>query len=59
MKTRFERRTRVAVVFEPEFVALLKTLFEELIVFNHTLGLQITEILARARHGAARRCGPS
>jgi len=34
-----------AVTFEPEFVALLKTLFEELIVFNRTLGLQITEIL--------------
>lgn len=30
--------------FEPEFVARLKTLFEELIVFNRTLGLQITEI---------------
>jgi uncharacterized protein (TIGR00369 family) len=34
-----------AVTFEPEFVALLKKLFEELIVFNRTLGLQITEIL--------------
>jgi uncharacterized protein (TIGR00369 family) len=32
------------VVFEPEFVARLKALFEELIVFNHTLGLQITSI---------------
>ncbi len=32
------------VKFEPEFVAQLKTLFEELIVFNRTLGLQITEI---------------
>jgi len=41
-----------AVTFEPEFVAGLKTLFEELIVFNRTLGLQITEISpgrARAR----------
>ena len=32
------------VDFEPEFVATLKHLFEELIVFNQTLGLQITEI---------------
>ena len=32
------------VTFEPEFVTLLKTLFEDLIVFNRTLGLQITEI---------------
>ena len=30
--------------FEPEFVAALKTLFEELIVFNRTLGLQITDV---------------
>jgi uncharacterized protein (TIGR00369 family) len=33
-----------AVEFEPAFVTLLKTLFEELIVFNRTLGLQITDI---------------
>jgi len=33
-----------AVDFEPEFVTLLKKLFEELIVFNRTLGLQITDI---------------
>jgi uncharacterized protein (TIGR00369 family) len=33
-----------AVTFEPDFVARLKTLFEELIVFNRTLGLQITAI---------------
>jgi uncharacterized protein (TIGR00369 family) len=32
------------VTFEPEFLARLKTLFEELIVFNRTLGLQITGI---------------
>jgi uncharacterized protein (TIGR00369 family) len=30
--------------FEPEFVARLKTLFEESIVFNRLLGLEITEI---------------
>jgi uncharacterized protein (TIGR00369 family) len=34
-----------AVAFEPEFVARLKNLFEDLIVFNRTLGLQITEIV--------------
>ncbi len=33
-----------AVAFEPEFVARLKNLFEDLIVFNRTLGLEITEI---------------
>ncbi len=32
------------VVFEPEFIALLKSLFEEKIVFNKVLGLQITGI---------------
>ncbi|MEO8124935.1 MAG: thioesterase family protein [Burkholderiales bacterium] len=32
------------VTFEPEFVARLTNLFEELIVFNRTLGLRITEI---------------
>ena len=37
--------TAPAVVFEPEFVALLKRLFEELIVFNRILGLQVTEVL--------------
>jgi len=40
------------VTFEPEFVARLKFLFEELIVFNRTLGLHITDISpthARAR----------
>jgi uncharacterized protein (TIGR00369 family) len=30
-----------AVVFEPEFVAGLKKIFEEMIVFNQTLGLKI------------------
>jgi uncharacterized protein (TIGR00369 family) len=32
-------------VFEPEFVAGLKHLFEEKIAFNRVLGLQITELL--------------
>jgi uncharacterized protein (TIGR00369 family) len=44
------------VTFEPEFVAALKTLFEDLIVFNRTLGLQITEISpGRARAQLAMR----
>ncbi|HSV53347.1 MAG TPA: thioesterase family protein [Burkholderiaceae bacterium] len=30
--------------FEPEFVAGLKTMFEEQVVFNHVLGLKITSI---------------
>ena len=34
----------VGAAFEPEFVARLKHLFEELIVFNRTLGLQICSI---------------
>lgn len=33
-----------AAALEPEFIAALKTLFEEHIVFNRTLGLQITEV---------------
>ncbi len=33
-----------AAAFEPEFVARLKTLFEELIVFNRTLGLRVTDV---------------
>lgn len=32
------------VVFEPEFVASLKQLFEERIVFNQVLGLKITDV---------------
>jgi uncharacterized protein (TIGR00369 family) len=32
------------IEFEPEFIALLKDLFEEKIVFNKVLGLQITGI---------------
>ena len=32
------------VTFEPEFVARLTTLFEELIVFNRTLGLHLADI---------------
>jgi hypothetical protein len=33
-----------ASAFEPEFVSGLKSIFEERIAFNKTLGLQITEI---------------
>ncbi len=36
--------TADAVEFEPEFVASLKNLFEEKIVFNKLLGLKITSI---------------
>ncbi len=32
------------VVFEPEFIAGLKELFEQRIAFNQVLGLQITEV---------------
>jgi len=38
--------------FEPEFVRALKTLFEDWIVFNKTLGLEITEVTPQ---GAAAR----
>jgi uncharacterized protein (TIGR00369 family) len=34
----------VPAEFEPEFIAGLKTIFEEKIVFNRVLGLQITEL---------------
>ena len=44
--------------FEPEFVAGLKKMFEEQIVFNRVLGLKITAC-GRARAGRASRCGPS
>lgn len=40
------------VTFEPEFVARLTKLFEELIVFNRTLGLHLTDIAPK--HAAAR-----
>ncbi|MBA4061840.1 MAG: thioesterase, partial [Verminephrobacter sp.] len=33
-----------AVVFEPEFLAGLTTIFEEKIVFNQLLGLKVTSI---------------
>ena len=33
-----------AIVFEPEFLAGLTTIFEEKIVFNHLLGLKVTSI---------------
>ena len=35
----------VPVVFEPEFIAGLRDIFEHKIVFNQTLGLQITALL--------------
>ena len=34
-----------AAVFEEEFIAELKAIFEEKIVFNHLLGLKITSLL--------------
>ena len=33
-----------AIVFEPEFLAGLTTIFEEKIVFNQLLGLKVTSI---------------
>ncbi len=33
------------VIFEPEFVAGIKNVFEEMIVFNQMLGLKITSVL--------------
>ena len=35
------------IEFEPEFIAGLKDLFEEKIVFNKLLGLKITSVTAR------------
>lgn len=37
--------------FEPEFIAALKNLFEEKIVFNQVLGLQVTELRADGATG--------
>jgi len=34
-----------AVVFEPEFIAGVKKVFEEMIVFNQMLGLKVTSVL--------------
>ena len=36
--------TAAPVAFEPEFIALLKDLFEEKIVFNRVLGLKLQDI---------------
>jgi uncharacterized protein (TIGR00369 family) len=38
------------IVFEPEFVAGVKQIFEENIVFNRVLGLKITSILPHEVH---------
>ncbi len=38
------KHTPPFVAFEPEFVAGIKSIFEEKIVFNHLLGLKITEL---------------
>ena len=40
----FPSSAAVVKEFEPEFIAGLKTLFEEKISFNHVLGLRITSI---------------
>lgn len=37
--------------FEPDFIAALKTLFEEKIVFNQVLGLKVTELRADGATG--------
>jgi uncharacterized protein (TIGR00369 family) len=39
------------IEFEPEFVAGVKQIFEENIVFNRVLGLKITSILPHEVHG--------
>jgi uncharacterized protein (TIGR00369 family) len=39
------------LVFEPEFVAALKDLFEDKIVFNRVLGLKITGLTANGASG--------
>jgi uncharacterized protein (TIGR00369 family) len=39
------------MTFEPEFIAGLKEIFEERIVFNRVLGLKITELQAEAAEG--------
>ncbi|MDP2418298.1 MAG: thioesterase family protein, partial [Hydrogenophaga sp.] len=38
-------QTPIPTEFEPEFVAGLKAIFEEKIVFNQVLGLKITSVL--------------
>jgi uncharacterized protein (TIGR00369 family) len=42
---------RDAQPFEPEFIAGLKEIFEERVVFNRVLGLKITEVRAEGAHG--------
>jgi len=37
-------KTSEPIVFEPEFIAGLKTIWEEKIVFNQVLGLKITQV---------------
>ena len=39
------------VDFEPEFVAALKAMFEEKILFNQVLGLKITSLAADRASG--------
>jgi uncharacterized protein (TIGR00369 family) len=41
----------VAVEFEPEFIAGLKDIFENRVVFNRVLGLQITRLHAEGAEG--------
>ena len=41
-----------AVEFEPEYVAGLKKIFEEMIIFNQVLGLKITSIAADRATGS-------
>jgi len=43
-----------AVVFEPEFIDDLKTLFEQKIAFNQVLGLKITCLCPTAWPGRSR-----
>ena len=48
------KTTPATAEFEPEFIAGLKAIFEEKIVFNQVLGLKITSLQTRARHRAHR-----
>ena len=41
-----------ALLFEPEFLAALRTLFEERIAFNRVMGLRIGEITPERVHGS-------
>ena len=43
-KTPMTKTIATPVAFEPEFIAGVKTIFEEKIVFNHVLGLKVVSL---------------